>query len=681
MTATQEVAPARSEEDGAALELVVQRVRMRLGLRLAWLTHLRGLGLGDVDIATGDRDRLDDELAWREEAVPPELLAALAATQEALRGGAPGRLGVLAEVFGLAAPELDLVHVCLAADEDERVGRVLALAAGDDQGRRVTEAAAARLCDRRTTVLATSESPLRLWGIVVDAPGPPGDAPSVALDPTIAAWLHGVSELDPRLVGVVRGTTARGLLETWPVDEVVERCRPRPGQDQPDPTRIVVRGRSGSGRRSFAAAVCAELGLQSAEVDSDRIPPELWPATFVAVQRHAYLERCAPVWHGRQAAEAGWPALTPHFPVQVVCIGPDGRVGEVAELADVVVELPEPSVRDRRRLWGTYVPESETWPEPERSDVVERPHTTVGDIVHVAGQRVSTAATAREALRRRNRERLGPLVAPMPLPYRRDDLVVPDRVREGIDFLLFEARERRLFWADGGRARLYPQAGLVALLAGPPGVGKTMTAQVVAAELGVDLLRVNLAETISKYVGETAKNLDAVLRNARDLDAVLLCDEADTLFGRRTEIRDAHDRWANADTNFLLQAIETYPGVAILATNRKDQLDDALTRRLRHVLELPRPDAAGRLALWRTLLADVAPGIDLDPLADLLERLATRLELTGAEIKNAVLNAAFVAARAGSPVDADAVVDGLDRELGKQGRSLSVLDRRRIHDG
>ena len=664
-----------------ALALVVQRVRLRLGLRLGWLAHLRALGLTDVDIATGDRDRLADELTWRTDAVPAELLSALAAAETSLREGAAGRLGVLTEVFALGPPELDLLHVCLAAAEDERVGRVLALLAGDEQGRRVTEAVAARLCDREGGVLATAESPLRLWRIVTDEPGPAGDSSAVGLDRTVLAWLHGISELDPRLVGVLRASGGAAPLETWPVAAVADRCRPRPGQDQPDPTRVVVRGRAGSGRRTFAAAVCAELGLRSADVDTERIAPESWPATFIAVQRHAFLERCVPVWHGRPAVSATWPAHTPHFPVQLVCLEPDERLPEVDELADVVVELPGPSVRDRWRLWADHLPESREWPEPERSDIVERPHTPVGDIVHVARQRATTVAAAREALRDRNRERLGPLVAPLPLPYRSADLVVPDRVRESLEFLLFEARQRRRFWAAGDRARLYPQSGLTALLAGPPGVGKTMLAQVVAAELGVDLLSVNLAETISKYVGETAKNLDAVLRNAGELDAVLLCDEADTLFGRRTEIRDAHDRWANADTNFLLQAIEAYPGVAILATNRKDQLDDALTRRLRHVIELPRPDPAARLVLWRTLLADIEPGLDLAHAAALLGRLAARVELTGAEIKNAVLNAAFVAARAGGGVGPEAIVEGLDRELAKQGRPLSVLDRRRIHDG
>lgn len=659
----------------AELDLAVQRVRLRLGLRLAWLAHLSSLGLSDAEIVSGDRDRLDDELAWRAEAAPAELLDAVSVAEESLRRG-NGRLGWLAEIFGLSTPELDLVHVCVAAAVDDRVGRVFARFHGDEHRRYVTEAMAARICDRDTAVLATSESPARLWRLVVDEPVGPGESPAVRLDRTILAWLHGVAELDPRLVGVVRTGVAPTPLASWPVDDLVDRWR----GGIPAPTRVIVRARAGSGRRSFAAAVCEAMGVRVAEVEADRIAPDAWVATFAAVQRQSFLDGAAPVWVGERAATSRWPA-SPQFPIQFVCVEPDVRVPPIDDATDVVVDLPPMSNDDRIRLWSSYVPESAVWPEPARSDLVERPHVLPADIVHVARQGTTSAAGARELLRSRNRDRLGPLVSPMPLPFRRDDLIVPDRVGEALDFLVFECRERRRFWDRGDRARLYPQSGLVALLAGPPGVGKTMAAQIVAAELGVDLLRVNLAETISKYVGETAKNLDLVLSQARDLDAVLLCDEADTLFGKRTEIRDARDRWANSDTNFLLQAIESFPGIALLASNRKDQIDDAFVRRLRHVVEFAAPDASARRALWRAFLVDVEPGLDVAAHDDLIMRLSSHIELTGAEIKHAALNAAFVAVRAGRPLDADTIIEGLDRELAKQGRSLSALDRKRVLHG
>lgn len=663
----------------AELELAVQRIRLRLGLRVAWLSHLSQIGLSDTEIVSGDRDRLDDELAWRAEAAPDELLDALTVAEQSLGQRGHGRLGRLAETFGLSPVEVDLVHVCLAAAVDERVGRVFARLHGDDQRRYVTEHAAARVCDRDTAVLAAHESPVRLWGLVLEEPTGPGEPPAVRLDRTVLAWLHDVSELDPTLIGVVRDRAPHAPLGSWPLDDVAGRCQDDVARGQP--TRVVIRGRPGSGRRSFAAAVCDALGLRATDVDADRIRPDRWEPTSVAMQRHAWLERTAPIWAGDTLVAATWSTSVPPFPIQFACVGPSDNLAAVEELTDVVVDMPPLTVDDRSALWSRYVPTSDDWPELQRSDIVDRPHLLVGDIVHVARQGASTTAAAREVLRQRIHDQLGPLVTPMPLPYRRADLVVPDRTGEQLDFLLFECRQRRRFWAGGGRARLYPEAGLIALLAGPPGVGKTMAAQVLAGELGVPLLRVNLAETISKYIGETAKHLELVLDQARDLDALLLFDEADTLFGKRTEIRDAHDRWANADTNFLLQAIETYPGVGLLATNRKDQIDEAFLRRLRHVVELPRPDSAARRALWLALLADVDPDADPAPYSPLVDRLAERVELTGAEIKHAVLNAAFVAAGAGTPPGPDAIVAGLDRELAKQGRPLSELERRRVLDG
>jgi hypothetical protein len=659
----------------AEVDLAVQRIRLRLGLRLAWLAHLAQLGLSDAEIVSGDRDRLDDELEWRRHAAPLELLDALTVAEESL-ARRNGRLGALTEIFGLSAPELDLVHMCLAVAVDDRIGRVCARLHGDDQRRYVTEALASRVCDRDAAVLATSESPARLWRLVVDEPVAPGEAPAVRLDRTIVAWLLGVAELDQRLVGVVRAGAAPAPLASWPVEELAARWT----SGSTPPTRVIVRARPGSGRRSFAAAVCDAIGVGAAEVETDRIVPELWGPTFAAVQRQSFLDGTAPVWAGERAASSMWPA-SPQFPIQFVCVDPDQRVAPVDELIDVVVDLPPPSIADRDRLWSSYVPTSIEWPEPDRSDLVERPHVLPADIVDVARQGASSIVDARELLRHRNRDRLGPLVSPMPLPFGRGDLVVPERTAEALDFLVFECRERRRFWERGERARLYPQSGLVALLAGPPGVGKTMTAQVVAAELGIDLLRVNIAETISKYIGETAKNLDLVLSQARDLDAVLLCDEADTLFGKRTDVHDARDRWANSDTNFLLQAIETFPGIALLATNRKDQIDEAFARRLRHVIELAAPDAAARFHLWRAYLVDVEPDLNIDDLDDLVPRLAQNIELTGAEIKHAVMNAAFAAAREHHRIDAAAIVEGLDRELAKQGRSLSDLDRRRVLHG
>jgi SpoVK/Ycf46/Vps4 family AAA+-type ATPase len=213
-----------------------------------------------------------------------------------------------------------------------------------------------------------------------------------------------------------------------------------------------------------------------------------------------------------------------------------------------------------------------------------------------------------------------------------------------------------------------------------------MAAQVIAAELGLDLFRIDLAAVVSKYVGETSRNLQRILSRARDMDIVLLFDEADALLGKRTEIKDAHDRFANTDTNYLLQALESdYQGVALLSTNRKENIDEAFLRRVRYLIEFARPDAGQRLLLWKMLITELAgpqtfkgDGDDQQALKQSLEVIANGIELTGAQIKYAVLAAVFTARRDRQPLDMKHILRGVDRELMKEGRVLTERERERL---
>ena len=255
----------------------------------------------------------------------------------------------------------------------------------------------------------------------------------------------------------------------------------------------------------------------------------------------------------------------------------------------------------------------------------------------------------------------------------------PEPLQRALSDFIFEARDRAEFWENPAARRLFPQGrGLFALFTGTPGTGKTMAAQVVAAALGLDLFRISLAAVVSKYVGETAKNLNRILARAEAMDAVLLFDEADALFGKRTEIKDAHDRFANTDTNYLLQAIEAYRGIAILATNRKANIDPGFTRRLRYVLEFARPDAAHRQRLWERLLGELAGLERLRSLASLVQGLAAAVDVSGGQIKFAVLAALFAARRDGAPLAAQHLLYGLERELAKEGRALTERERERL---
>ncbi|WP_443057073.1 ATP-binding protein [Streptomyces sp. NBC_00669] len=249
-----------------------------------------------------------------------------------------------------------------------------------------------------------------------------------------------------------------------------------------------------------------------------------------------------------------------------------------------------------------------------------------------------------------------------------DDLVLPDGPLAQLRELAMRARHRDQVLGDwrlsagGGRGR-----GVLALFAGGSGTGKTLSAEVVAAELGLDLYVVQLSSIVDKYVGETEKNLERVFTEADRTDAVLLFDEADSVFGKRSEVKDAHDRYANMESAYLLQRLESFDGIALLTTNLRANVDDAFTRRLDMVVDFPFPDPAQRLALWRHSLAHVPCADDIEP-----DAVARQFELAGGSIRSAVVTAAYAAAGRGAPVGTADLLAGAQREYRKAGRL--VLD-------
>ncbi|WP_314221907.1 ATP-binding protein [Streptomyces zaehneri] len=244
------------------------------------------------------------------------------------------------------------------------------------------------------------------------------------------------------------------------------------------------------------------------------------------------------------------------------------------------------------------------------------------------------------------------------------DLVLPERPLTQLRELALRARHRDRVLGDwrlsagGGRGR-----GVLGLFAGESGTGKTLSAEVVAAELGLDLYVVQLSSIVDKYVGETEKNLERIFSEADRTDAVLLFDEADAVFGKRSEVKDAHDKYANMESAYLLQRLESFDGIALLTTNLRANIDEAFTRRLDLVVDFPFPDAGQRLALWRHGLCHVPCAADVDP-----GQLAKDFELAGGSIRSAVVTAAYLAAGRDEPVGDGDLLEGARREYRKAGR-------------
>ena len=213
--------------------------------------------------------------------------------------------------------------------------------------------------------------------------------------------------------------------------------------------------------------------------------------------------------------------------------------------------------------------------------------------------------------------------------------------------------------------------GMSVLFYGAPGTGKTMAAQVLANELGMPLYRVDLSQLISKYIGETQKNIGRIFDEAEKCDCILLFDEADAIFTKRSDVSDAQDRYSNAETAYLLQRIEAYAGVSILATNLLQNFDEAFRRRISYMVHFPMPDVNLRKELWESIFPKETPiGLDVDVLT-----LAQALELSGASIKNAALHGASYAKAEGRDVGMRHILDGIRNEYGKQGKSFNSIQK------
>jgi SpoVK/Ycf46/Vps4 family AAA+-type ATPase len=256
------------------------------------------------------------------------------------------------------------------------------------------------------------------------------------------------------------------------------------------------------------------------------------------------------------------------------------------------------------------------------------------------------------------------------------DLVLPPNERQLLYSVVRHAAQRHVVYDEWGfRRKTARGLGIAALFAGDSGTGKTLAAEVLARHLALNLYRIDLSAVVSKYIGETEKNLRRVFDAAEDGGAILFFDEADALFGKRTEVKDSHDRYANIEINYLLQRIESFSGLTILSTNLKAAVDPAFLRRLRFVINFPFPDAAARLRIWERAMPREAPVEREHPRQRVDFTALSRLNLTGGSIQNIAVNSAFAAATRGRRFTWPIVLDAVRAELRKLDRPTSEVDR------
>jgi hypothetical protein len=588
----------------------------------------------------------------------------------------PGsRLDRLTVAFGLGALDVEFLLIALAPEVDARFERLYGYLNDDVTRGRPTVGLALELCGLPAAgpgrFLLAPNAALVAGGLIeVHDADRPALSRALRVPDRVVAHLLGGDDPDALLHGIA---TVRPADPTDPAGPVCQRVAAAT-----DVGIVYLRGVDAAGTAVTGLAL-AGCGAVVVDIAALAAAPAGLPV-LAALVREARLGGHGVVVGPVEAMDPGRISLLRQLigqstGVRLVLHGARGWDPLWGTRDPVELSVPSPSVADRTRRWQRALRDADLR-DADLAHVVAPLRLTTEQTGRAAAvalalaavdRRPVTAEDVRRAVRTQNGAGLERLARRITPAVGWDDLVLPALTRTGLAELVARARHRDQVlgaWGmrpGGGRGR-----GVLALFAGESGTGKTMSAEVVAAELGVELYVVDLSAVVDKYVGETEKNLERIFTEAALVNGVLLFDEADAVFGKRSQVKDAHDRHANIESAYLLQRMESFDGIAVLTTNLRTNLDDAFTRRLDVVADFPMPDAAGRLALWDRCLGHALPrGADLD-----LEFCANRFELAGGSIRSCAITAAYLCADTGRPLGMAEVMSAIVREYRKLGRLL-----------
>jgi len=575
----------------------------------------------------------------------------IAAYQEARRQlrdeGSSAAIDRLSALFQLTPFDEDLLLLCLHAQlegEPRQVTLQTAQALLDIGGFELS----VKIWER----LAPS-APLRRFRLIDSLERSIMATTPVQIDERIGRYLMGEDAIDRRISSMLGPVEGGPLLRRHRtlVETLAERLR------QAERPLAMITGPRESGRRAMAQALAHGFGLALCEVKPRLLDSA--PDYLPLLAREALMGGFALLIDiGQPEGQRLIEERFADFPVLTIAIA-DGR--HEFSFPVPMLRLDPLSDQDRIELWhealGPQMPDKR-----EKIELIAQHFRFGPRLIAAAAQEADDLWQACREKASRELEQLADRIIP---GFGWDDIVLPLDVIHDLKAAVAQIRHSARVYGDHGMGRKYPRGrGVSLLLSGPSGTGKTMAAEVIARDLDLDLFRVDLSRIVSKYIGETEKNLRAVFDAAEASGAVLFFDEADALFGKRSEVKDSHDRYANIEVSYLLQRMESYSGLAILATNMKNHFDPSFMRRIRYVIDVPFPDAEARRRIWQKAFPPELPcaALDFDVLA--------RLDIAGGNISVIAINAAFLAAAENKPLSmahiaraARAEYHKLDREF------------------
>jgi hypothetical protein len=583
------------------------------------------------------------------------------AAEEALREAAktlpaPSALERLCTAFELSPFERDLLLLCAGIELDSTFAACCAAAQNDSRKLHPTfSLALAALPGAHWSALAPSSS-LRRWRLIELTNNEGLVAAPLRIDERVLHFLTGINHLDDRLQALVEPISAPQDLPSSQLEIVRRIAQLWANSENQIPPIVQLCGLDGTGRQEVAALASRQLGLRLYVLRCSDIPAPAAEREALARlwEREAMLSHSALLIDADETDTADLARTLLPFVENVHGVLFVVRRDPLRPWRRPIVrfDVPKPSSVEQKELWNKSLGEDFSRLNGQVENVVSQfslgPRSIEAACAALgpnSGAEPDLGRKLWEACRIQSRARLDDLAQRIEPAATWEELVLPEAQRQLLREITAHVRQRTKVYETWGFAEKGERGlGISALFAGSSGTGKTMAGEVLARELCLDLYRIDLSSVVSKYIGETEKNLRRVFDAAEEGGAILLFDEADALFGKRSEVKDSHDRYANIEVSYLLQRMESYRGLAILTTNLKNALDPAFLRRLRFIVQFPFPDTAQRAEIWRRIFPANTPTQDLD-----LTKLS-RLNVAGGNIRNIAMNAAFLAAEANDPV-------------------------------